>query len=116
MKVTLSILALGCLALASTSQVIAQSSMAMPMASAASQPAQSQVLTEGEVRKVDMSAQKLTLKHGDIKNLGMPGMTMIFKVTDPKMLSSVKEGDNVRFTADRIGGALTVTSIKPAAK
>ncbi|MDP9123886.1 MAG: copper-binding protein [Pseudomonadota bacterium] len=111
MKSTLSTLALGCLAFASTGQALAQSSMSMPMAPAASQSVQNQSVTEGEVRKVDMAAQKLTLKHGDIKNLGMPGMTMVFKVTDPKMLSAVKEGDKVRFTADRVNGALTVTSI-----
>ncbi len=68
--------------------------------------------TDGEVRKVDLSAQKVTLKHGDIKNLRVPGMTMVFKVSDPKLLSTLKEGDRVRFTADRIDGALTVTSIE----
>jgi Cu/Ag efflux protein CusF len=93
------------------------SSMAMPMGSASSPPAAGQVaVTEGEVRKVDTAAQKLTLKHGDIRNLGMPGMTMVFKVADPQMLSAVHEGDKVRFTADRIGGVLTVTSIEPSAK
>lgn len=89
----------------------------MPMAAApmASQAAQGQAaMTEGEVRKVDLAARKLTLRHGDIRNLGMPGMTMVFKVTDPKMLSGVKEGDKVRFTAERLDGALTVTSIVPA--
>lgn len=116
MKFALSTLALGWLVFASTGQVLAQSSMSMSMTPAASQSAQSQVFTEGEVRKVDVSAQKLTLKHGAIKNLGMPGMTMVFKVADPKMLSSVKEGEKVRFTADRLNGALTVTSIEAFAK
>src|SRR5258708_7023866 len=74
--------------------------------SAASAPAASAPLTEGEVRKVDKEASKLTLRHGRIENLDMPGMTMVFRVADPKMLDGVKEGDSVRFSADRVNGAL----------
>ena len=70
------------------------------------------VLTEGEIKKVDTDAMKLTLKHGDIKNLGMPGMTMVFAAADPKMLEGLKAGDKVRFGADRVNGVLTVTSIE----
>jgi Cu/Ag efflux protein CusF len=68
---------------------------------------------EGEIKKVDLDGKRLTLKHGDIKNLGMPGMTMVFRVADPKMLEGLKAGDTVRFTADRVDGALTVTAIEP---
>jgi Uncharacterized conserved protein len=71
-------------------------------------------MTEGEVRKVDMDTRKITLKHGEIKNLGMPGMTMVFRVKDPAMLDKVKAGDKVRFTAENMNGALTVTSIEAA--
>lgn len=70
--------------------------------------------TEGEVRKVDMEAKKLTLKHGEIKNLGMPGMTMVFQVKDPAFVEKVKAGDKVRFTAEKINGAFTVTTLEPA--
>ncbi len=70
--------------------------------------------TEGEVRKVDKEQGKVTLKHGPIENLGMPGMTMVFKVSDPKMLDMVKAGDKVKFAADNINGALTVTAIEAA--
>jgi Cu(I)/Ag(I) efflux system protein CusF len=70
--------------------------------------------TDGEVRKVDVEAKKLTLKHGEIKNLNMPGMTMVFQVKDPAMLEKVKTGDKVRFTAEKINGAFTVTSIEAA--
>lgn len=70
--------------------------------------------TDGEVRKVDMEAKKLTLKHGEIKNLNMPGMTMVFQVKDPAMLEKVKAGDKVRFTAEKINGAFTVTSLEAA--
>ncbi len=68
--------------------------------------------TEGEVRKVDMDAKKLTIKHGELKNLGMPGMTMVFQVKDPAMLDKVKPGDKVRFTVEKTGGAFTVTSLE----
>ena len=68
-------------------------------------------LTEGEVRKVDKDAGKITLKHGPIQNLEMPAMTMVFRVKDASMLDKVKAGDKVRFSADRIGGALTITQI-----
>ncbi|MBC7954932.1 MAG: copper-binding protein [Cytophagales bacterium] len=70
--------------------------------------------TDGEVRKVDMDAKKITLKHAEIKNLGMPGMTMVFQVKDPAMLEKVKAGDKVRFTAEKINGAFTVTTLDAA--
>jgi Cu(I)/Ag(I) efflux system protein CusF len=69
--------------------------------------------TEGEVRKVDKEAGKVTLKHGEIKNLEMPGMTMVFQVKDPALLDKVKAGDQVSFTADKVNGAYTVLSIEP---
>ena len=71
-------------------------------------------MSDGEVRKVDMETKKITLRHGEIKNLGMPGMTMVFQVSDPAMLDKVKTGDKVRFTAEKMNGALTVTSIEAA--
>lgn len=72
----------------------------------------SAALADGEVRKVDKDAQKLTLRHGPIDNLGMPGMTMVFQVQDPAVLDRVKAGDKVRFAADKIGGTFTVTRIE----
>jgi Cu(I)/Ag(I) efflux system periplasmic protein CusF len=69
--------------------------------------------TEGEVRKVDKEAGKVTLKHGEIKNLEMPGMTMVFQVKDTALLEKVKAGDKVNFTADKVNGAYTVLSIEP---
>jgi len=70
--------------------------------------------SEGEVRKFDKENNKITLKHGEIKNLGMPGMTMVFQVKDPAMLDTVKPGDKVMFTADKVNGALTVTTLHQA--
>lgn len=76
--------------------------------------ATSEAMTDGEVRKIDKSTNKITLKHGELKNLDMPAMTMVFKVKDPAMLDQVKPGDKVRFSADRVNGAITVTTIEPA--
>lgn len=77
-------------------------------------PAGSSELSEGEVRKVDKDNKKITLRHGEIKNLSMPGMTMVFGVKDPAMLDAVKTGDKVKFTADKMNGALTVMTIEQA--
>lgn len=68
-------------------------------------------MAEGEVRKINKEAGKLTIKHGPIQNLGMPGMTMIFRVSDPAMLEQAKVGDKIRFEAQKINGALTVTAL-----
>jgi Cu(I)/Ag(I) efflux system protein CusF len=70
--------------------------------------------TEAEVRKVDKEAGKITLKHGEIKNLDMPAMSMVFQVKDKALLDKVKAGDKVSFTADRVNGQYTVLSIEPA--
>ena len=68
--------------------------------------------TEGEVRKVDKEANKVTLKHGEIKSLDMPAMTMVFVVKDKAMLDSVKAGDKVRFKAVSDAGKFTVTEMQ----
>ena len=70
-------------------------------------------MTEAEVRKVDLETKKITLKHGEIKNLDMPGMTMVFQVKDPAMLDKVKAGDKVRFKAEKSNGAIVVTDLQP---
>ena len=84
------------------------------MLAATAMLAQAQTTTDGEVRKVDAAQKKITLKHGEIKNLDMPPMSMVFQVSDPALLAKVKAGDKVRFTADKINGAYTVTSIEVA--
>ena len=73
-------------------------------------------MVDGEVRKIDPSANKITLKHGEIKNLEMPPMTMVFQVKDPAMLEKVKAGDKVQFTVDNVNGAMTVLTLEPAKK
>ena len=71
-------------------------------------------MTDGEVRKIDIEAGKVTLKHADIKNLDMPGMTMVFVVKDKAMLDKLKTGDKVKFKAINDAGKFTVTEIQPA--
>lgn len=100
-----SVIALIIIALNIPIATFAQTPDAKPAATASA-------LAEGEVRKVDMDAKKITIKHGPIANLDMPPMTMVFQVKDPAMLEQVKPGDKVRFSADKEGGAYTVTSIE----
>lgn len=71
-------------------------------------------MTDGEVRKIDKEARKITLKHGDIKNLDMPGMTMVFTAKDKALLGSVKAGDKVRFMVVSEGGKMVLTDIQTA--
>lgn len=70
--------------------------------------------SDGEVRKVDKEQGKVTLKHGPIANLDMPGMTMVFKVADPKMLDKLTPGDKVKFAASKQDGGFTVTAMEMA--
>jgi Cu/Ag efflux protein CusF len=69
-------------------------------------------LTEGEVRKVDRETKKITIKHGPIRNLDMPAMTMVFQVADAAMLDQVRAGDKIRFAAEKPSGAYMVTKIE----
>ena len=71
-------------------------------------------LTSGEVRKVDTEQDKLTIKHEAIENLQMPGMTMVFKATDPAMLEKLQVGDKIKFAAEKANGALVITTIQAA--
>ncbi|MDB5731380.1 MAG: hypothetical protein JWQ03_1275 [Variovorax sp.] len=87
---------------------------AQPAAESAVASSASAELSDGEVRKIDKDNRKLTLKHGPLKNLDMPGMTMVFQVSDAAMLDKVQAGDKVRFRAEMIDGKMTVTRIEAA--
>ena len=69
---------------------------------------------DGEVKKVDRSAGKVTIKHGPLEALDMPPMTMVFRVKDAAMLDNMKAGDRIRFKPEKIGGNFTVTEYQPA--
>lgn len=79
---------------------------------AAATAATAEAVVEGEVRKVDKDAQKITLKHGPIVNLEMPEMTMVFRASDPKFLDGLKSGDKVRFRAEKVDGVFTVIALE----
>ncbi len=68
----------------------------------------------GEVGKVDRDKQKITIKHGEIKSLDMPGMTMVFTVKDAALLDVAKAGDKIRFGVTREDGKFVVTAIEVA--
>lgn len=76
--------------------------------------AKSTPMSKGEVKKVDKSSGKITIKHGPLDNLGMPAMTMVFRVKDPAMLDQMKEGDKINFVAEKVNGAITVIQAEPA--
>lgn len=73
-------------------------------------------MTEGEIKKVDKDNKKLTIKHGDLKNLDMPGMTMVFQVRDPAFVEQVKAGDKIRFKAEKGASGFVVTELQQAGK
>ena len=68
--------------------------------------------TAGEVLKIDKPGGRLTLKHGEIKNLGMPAMTMVFKPLDAEWLGKLREGEKIRFTAEDRQGVMTLTQFE----
>jgi hypothetical protein len=75
-------------------------------------PAQPETaMTEGEVRKVNRKAGTITIKHGRIANLDMPGMSMAFHAKDKAMLSQVKAGDRIRFVADKMGDEFAIVKL-----
>lgn len=70
-------------------------------------------LAEGEIRKVDKEAGKITIRHGDIKSIDMPPMTMVFVVKDKALLDKFQAGDKVKFDVVRDGGKLVITEMEP---
>lgn len=88
---------------------------ASPAANRAAEPAPTPAPTakaEAEVRRVEVATGRVQLKHGPIPNLDMPPMTMVFRVGNPAWLQQLKEGDRILFTAEKINGAYTVTSLE----
>ncbi|WP_374257809.1 copper-binding protein [Aquabacterium sp.] len=71
-------------------------------------------MTDGVVKKVDLTNGKVTIKHGEILHMDMPGMTMVFAVKDKNLLSTLEPGDEVKFLVANEGGKLVVTDIQPA--
>jgi Cu(I)/Ag(I) efflux system periplasmic protein CusF len=86
---------------------------ALLLALATAAYAQQDEMVAGQVTKVDVSAQKITIKHGPLKKFDMDdGMTMVFRAQSPDMLKAVKPRDRIRFMPERINGQFTVTKIE----
>lgn len=67
----------------------------------------------GEVKRIDQSAGKISIRHEPIKEFGMDdAMTMVYRVQDPAILKQVKAGDKIKFEADRVNGKFTIKKIE----
>ena len=94
--------------------------IALPMSSFAqasmepgkTEAAQSASLTDGEIKKVDLDNGKVTIKHGEIKHMDMPGMTMVFSVKEKALLDKVEAGQKIQFIVTQDNGRMIVTEIK----
>lgn len=94
--------------------------IALPMSSFAqasmepgkTEAAQSASLTDGEIKKVDLDNGKVTIKHGEIKHMEMPGMTMVFSVKEKALLDKVEAGQKIQFIVTQDNGRMIVTEIK----
>jgi Cu/Ag efflux protein CusF len=69
-------------------------------------------VSQGEVRKLDVAKQKITLRHGPLANLGMPPMTMVFSVPDAAQLDGLKVGDKVSFVAQQQGSQFVASELQ----
>ena len=94
--------------------VLAQQNPGTPATSASSAVAKNGELAEGEVRRVDRQANKVTIRHGEIKSLEMPPMTMVYQVKDKALFERLKPGDKIRFAAEKQGGSYVLTRVEPA--
>jgi Cu/Ag efflux protein CusF len=65
-----------------------------------------------EIKKIDLQAGKVTLKHGPIENLGMAAMTMAFPVKDRASLKNFNEGEAVTVMFDKVDGKPTVVDMQ----
>ena len=86
-----------------------------PVTSTTTSPTQAVPVTnlaDGEVRKIDLENLKITLKHGEIKNLEMPGMTMVFQMKEAALFKDLKVGDKIKFAAEKQGRNYVVTEVQ----
>ena len=83
-----------------------------PVPAAATSTAPNQDMTDGEIRKIDKDSKKITIKHGEIKNLDMPAMTMVFQVKDTAVLDTIQAGDKVKFRVEKLLGAYVITDLQ----
>jgi len=101
-------------ALLSATTLIAQGSLAQTAMNHGAMPMAAAAMSDGEVRKIDKETGKITIKHGPIKNLDMPPMSMVFTAKDKALLDKAQVGDKIRFMVINEGGKMVVTAIEPA--
>lgn len=87
---------------------------AQPASSASASVEAAASLSQGEVRKIDLAGQKITLRHGPLQSVGMPPMTMVFGVRDAALLEGISVGDKVRFQVEQQGSQYVVTELQAA--
>ena len=92
-------------------KIILKIALALGMALGLAGGASAQEYTSGEITKIDTAQKKLTIKHGELTNLDMPAMTMVFVVAEDSMIEEVEVGQKIEVTADRVNGRITVTDI-----
>ena len=112
MKKTISTLAFTLIFSSVWAQTAAPGTATMADKATAAAPVTAKDMTEAEVRKVDKDTKKVTLKHGPIKNLDMPSMTMVFQVRDPALLDKLVVGEKIKFNAEQLQGAFVVTDVE----
>lgn len=78
----------------------------------AAAPVETVLMTSGEVKKIDKETHKITIKHGEIKNLDMPALTMVFQAGGAALLEKVKPGDKIKFAAEKTKSGYGVTAIE----
>jgi len=108
----LALTSIGCLLLVSGSYAAGDPSVDNAAGTASTESGKA--MSSGVVKKVDNASGKVTIRHGPLENLGMPKMTMVFRVKDPAMLDRLKEGDEIRFVAEKVDGAFTVMRFEAA--
>lgn len=69
-------------------------------------------LRSQRARRVRNTIAAALLPHGPVKNVDLPGMTMVFVVRDPALLAKVQVSNKVRFVAEKTDAALVVTALE----
>lgn len=92
------------------------SSADAPAAGASASTSSSTVLSEGEVVRWNAATRRITLRHGELRNLDMPPMTMVFRVRETPADSILVPGARVRFLAERDIGGFVVSRIEPVGR
>ena len=65
----------------------------------------------GVIREIDRANSRIKIDHGPIPSIGMPGMTMTFKVKNPALLDQLKQGDPVNFEIEQSGLGWIITNL-----